>query len=97
MDQNLEQLKKEILQYAQEHHDLFEKVAFDIDEIIDQSVKEYDSAQDRVKDEIINDPMEIKNPEEEMKTRLGIEQKRIEQETEKKLQNYLDDLTKKTL
>lgn len=81
-----------IKDYVAQNPEAFEKAAVDIDSIIDEAVKQYDSAVEKIKNEIINDPNPIENPEQVMLERIKGLETEITTTTIEKLEGYVKGL-----
>lgn len=81
-----------IKDYVAQNPEAFEKVAVDIDSIIDEAVKQYDSSVEKIKNEIINDPNPIENPEQVMLKRIKELETEITTDTIAKLETYTKSL-----
>jgi len=89
MNQELyEKIEKMITEYVAQHPESFLDATKAIDDLVNESMETYNAAQERIRKEIISDPHEIKDPEQEMRDRLAIERVRIEAELAQKLSNY---------
>lgn len=81
-----------IKEYIAQNPEAFEKAAVDIDTIIDEAVKQYDTAVEKIKNEIINDPNPIENPEQAMLERIKELETQIAAATIEKLEGYVKGL-----
>lgn len=79
-----------IQDYINVHPDLFEQVALDIDQILDESMVIYDTELEKIKEDIINTPDILDEPEQEMMRRVEELQERIKSETLEKFSLLLD-------
>ena len=83
-------MNQELLQalhdYVKEHPESFERVAIDIDSLINEFMESYDGEIEKIKHDIINDPKPIANPEQEMLTRIEQAKKDLYDEFVKKLE-----------
>lgn len=83
-----------IQEYVQEHPEVFEQAAIDIDTILEEAMKEYDQGVEKIKKQIINDPNPIENPETEMLKQVEVLKKEIIEKTTAKLHTYNETLEK---
>lgn len=89
---NISTITQAIKDYVAQNPEAFEKAAVDIDTIIDEAVKQYDTAVEKIKNEIINDPNPIENPEQAMLERIKELEAQITATTIEKLEGYVNGL-----
>jgi phosphate uptake regulator len=77
-----------IQDYIQEHADLFERHALEIDAILDEAMKEYDSGVEHIKQSIIDDVDTVDDPQEKMLLQIKNLEKDIAEKTLLKLTKY---------
>ncbi len=70
MEQETKTIDQLVTEYAAEHPELFESTIFHIDSLIGEAVAEYDKLSEQIKNDIINDPNPIADPQQEMRTRM---------------------------
>lgn len=75
-----EQLKQYILEFTEKNPEIYQDALLKLDEIFESAVQEYEACESRIKEEIINDPREIENPEQELLDRMAQERVRIQAE-----------------
>jgi hypothetical protein len=83
-----EQTLQLIQEYIQEHAELFERHAIEIDAILDEAMKEYDSGVEEIKQSIINDTDAGDDPQEKMLNLIKNLEKDIAEKTHMKLNKY---------
>jgi hypothetical protein len=73
-----EQLKQYILEFTEKNPEVYQDALLKLDEIFESAMQEYEACESKIKEEIINDPREIENPEQELLDRLAQERARIQ-------------------
>lgn len=81
-----------IKDYVAQNPEAFDKAAVDIDSIIDETMKHYDASVEKIKNEIINDPNPIENPEQLLLERIKELETEITASTTMRLEEYIKEL-----
>jgi hypothetical protein len=83
---NKEQLQQEILEFIEKNPQVYEDAFLKLDEIFESAMQDYEVSESRIRQEIIDDPRAIENPEQEFLDRMTQERNRIKRETLEKAQ-----------
>lgn len=83
-----------IQSYIQEHAELFDRHALEIDMILDEAMKEYDRGIEEMKQSIAQDTESLGDPQEQMLLMVKDLEQNITEKTLRKLHQYQESYTK---